>query len=161
VALKATIFKVALEIADMDRGYYAPHALTIARHPSETSERMMIRVLVFALCAHERLEFGGGVSTADEPDLWRKGLSGEIEEWIELGQPDPRRIQKACGRAGSVRLYLYGGTKAATWWAQERPRLERHRNLSVFSLRLIAGLCGLILVSANTETACAEARTRG
>jgi len=135
VALKATIFKVDLEIADMDRGYYASHALTIARHPSETNERMMIRVLVFALCAHERLEFGGGVSTPDEPDLWRRSLSGEIEEWIELGQPDPRRIQKACGRADRVHLYLYGGPKAATWWEQERSGLERHRNLSVSLLR--------------------------
>ncbi len=131
MALKATIFKVDLEVADMDRGYYGSHALTIARHPSETNERMMIRVLAFALCAHERLEFGGGVSTADEPDLWRRSLSGEIEEWIELGQPDPRRIQKACGRADGVRVYLYGGMKAATWWEQERAGLERHRNLSV------------------------------
>ena len=131
MALKATIFKVDLEIADMDRGYYASHALTIARHPSETNERMMIRVLAFALCADERLEFGGGVSTADEPDLWRRSLSGEIEQWIELGQPDPRRIHKACGRADTVRVYLYGGTKAATWWEQERAGLERHDNLTV------------------------------
>jgi uncharacterized protein YaeQ len=134
VALKATIFKLDLEIADMDRGYYAAHSLTIARHPSETSERMMIRVLAFALCADERLEFGGGVSTADEPDLWRRSLSGEIEQWVELGQPDPRRIHKACGRADKVRVYLYGGAKAATWWEQERAGFERHRNLAVAML---------------------------
>jgi uncharacterized protein YaeQ len=131
VAIKATIFKVDLSVADMDRGYYGSHALTIARHPSETSERMMIRVLAFALCAGERLEFGGGVSTADEPDLWERSLDGQIERWIELGQPDPRRIHKACGRAGRVAVYLYGGNKAATWWEQERTGLERHDNLSV------------------------------
>jgi uncharacterized protein YaeQ len=131
MALKATIFKVDLQIADMDRGYYESHALTIARHPSETNERMMIRVLAFALSADERLEFGSGVSTAEEPDLWRRGLSGEIEEWIELGQPDPRRIHKACGRADTVRVYLYGGNKAATWWQQESAGLERHSNLIV------------------------------
>jgi len=134
MALKATIFKVDLEIADMDRGYYGSHALTIARHPSETNERMMIRVLAFALCADERLQFGGGVSTAEEPDLWRKSLTGDIEQWVELGQPDPRRIHKACGRADSVRVYLYGGTKAATWWEQERRGLERHGNLRVTQL---------------------------
>lgn len=131
MALKATIFKLNLEVADMDRGYYGSHALTIARHPSETNERMMIRVLAFALCAHERLEFGGGVSTADEPDLWRRSLTGDIEQWVELGQPDPRRIKKACGRADEVRVFLYGGNKATTWWEQERSGLERHDNLTV------------------------------
>lgn len=131
MAVKSTIFKVHLQIADMDRGYYEPHALTIARHPSETNERMMLRVLAFALCADERLEFGGGVSTPDEPDLWRKSLSGEIEQWIDLGLPDPRRIAKACGRAEQVRIYLYGGQKAETWWDQECGVLRRHRNLSV------------------------------
>src|SRR4029079_1068020 len=134
VAVKATIFKVDLEIADMDRGYYASHALTIARHPSETSERMMIRVLAFARSAHERLEFGAGISTADQPDLWRRSLVGDIGEWIELGQPDPRRIHKACGRADRVLVYLYGGMKAATWWEQERAGLERHSNLVVIEV---------------------------
>ncbi len=131
MALKATIFKVDLAVADMDRGYYGDHALTIARHPSETNERMMIRVLAFALSAGDGLEFGGGVSTPDEPDLWRRNLRGDVEEWIELGQPDPRRIRKACGRADRVRLYLYGGMKASTWWEQERDGLLRHDNLSV------------------------------
>lgn len=134
MALKSTIHKYDLQIADMDRGYYENHALTIARHPSETVERMMIRVLAFAMAAHERLQFGGGVSTADEPDLWRRDLTGDIEEWIELGLPDPRRLHKACGRAGLVRVHLYGGQKAATWWEQERSGLERHRNLVVTRL---------------------------
>lgn len=134
MAVKATIFKVDLQIADMNRGYYGSHALTVARHPSETSERMMIRVLAFALHAGERLEFGAGVSTADEPDLWRRSLTGEVEQWIELGQPDPRRIHKACGRADGVWVYLYGGMKAATWWEQERAGLERHTNLHVAQL---------------------------
>ena len=81
---KATIYKVELQVSDMDRQYYATHALTLARHPSETDERLMVRLLAFALHADERLEFGRGLSTDDEPDLWRKSLTGEIEQWIEL-----------------------------------------------------------------------------
>ncbi len=136
MALKSTIFKIDLNIADMDRGYYESHVLTLARHPSETDERLMIRVLAFALNAHGRLEFGAGVSTDDEPDLWRKSLSGEIEQWIDLGQPDPRRVRKACGRAREVCVYCYGGNKAATWWDQQRTLLAQSRNLNVFNLPL-------------------------
>ena len=145
MALKATIFKIDLAVADMDRGYYGEHSLTLARHPSETNERMMLRVLAFALSAGERLEFGGGISTPDEPDLWRRSLRGDIEEWIELGQPDPRRIRKACARADKVRVYLYGGMKASTWWEQERDGLQRHDNLAVAMLAVeqTAALAGL------------------
>jgi len=134
MALKATIFKIQIAVADMDRDHYGDYSLTIARHPSETNERMMLRVLAFALSAGERLEFGGGVSTPDEPDLWSRDLRGDIQEWIELGQPDPRRIRKACGRAAKVRVYLYGGMKASTWWEQERASLLRHDNLTVAML---------------------------
>lgn len=137
MAIQSTLFKIVLEIADMDRGYYAEHTLRLARHPSENNERMMVRVLAFALSAHERLEFGGGVSTTEEPALWRKSLIGEIEEWIDLGQPDPRRINRACGRAEAVVVYLYGGPKAATWWKQEGGALARHTNLKV--IRVPAG----------------------
>ena len=105
MALKATIFKADLQIADMDRSYYANHALTIARHPSETDERMMVRVLAFALNAHERLEFGKGLSSDDAPDLWLKDLTGAIECWIDVGLPDERRGRGACGRAGRVARY--------------------------------------------------------
>ena len=88
MALKATIYKAELEIVDMDRNYYATHRLTLACHPSETAERLMIRLLAFALNADERLEFGKGISDSDEPDLWQKDLAGAIELWIELGHPD-------------------------------------------------------------------------
>ncbi len=130
MALKATIFKAQLQIADMDRNYYAEHALTIARHPSETDERMMVRVLVFALHAHERLELGRKLTDADEPDLWRRDLTGLIEEWIELGQPDEKNIIKACGRAGQV--FVYGFNHAAgPWWQVAEAKLARAKNLSV------------------------------
>ncbi len=136
MAAGSTIFKIDLQVADMDRGYYDNHALTIAQHPSETVERMMLRVYVFASRAHERLEFGGGVSTSDEPDLWRKSLSGEIEEWIEVGQPDTRRVRRACGRARTTVVYCHGGTKAAAWWRQEQSTLAKSRNLEVYNIPL-------------------------
>ena len=134
MALKATIFKADLQIADMDRSYYANHALTIARHPSETDERMMVRVLAFALNAHERLEFGKGLSSDDEPDLWLKDLTGAIECWIDVGLPDERRVRRACGRAARGLIYLYGGRTADMWWEANRGKLERLEHLAVFSL---------------------------
>ncbi len=134
MALKSTIFKAELQIADMDRGYYRDHALTIARHPSETDERMMMRVLAFALHAHEALAFGKGLSTEDEPDLWQKDLTGAIELWIDVGQPDERRMRRACSRANRVFVYAYGGQGTALWWAQNSAKLERSRNLAVSAI---------------------------
>ena len=103
MALKATIFKASLQVSDMDRKYYAEHALTLARHPSETDERMMLRVLAFALNAHEHLAFGKGLSDTDEPDLWQKDLTGRILHWIDVGQPDEKRLIRASGRADRLR----------------------------------------------------------
>lgn len=134
MAIKATIFKADLQISDMDRGYYASHALTIARHPSETDERMMVRLLAFALNAEERLEFGKGLSSDDEPALWLKDLTGAIECWIEVGLPDERILRRACGRASRVVVYLYGGRTADMWWEANRDKLDRLDNLAVFKL---------------------------
>ena len=134
MALTATIFKVALQIADVDRRYYGDHALTIARHPSETDERMMVRVLAFVRHAHEHLAFGKGLSTEDEPDLWQKDLTGAIDLWIDVGQPDDKHVRKACGRAKQVAIYTYGGRGADLWWAQHRAKLERAENLAVLNL---------------------------
>lgn len=133
MALKSTIFKADLQIADMDRNYYADHALTLARHPSETDERMMVRLLAFARHADAALTFCKGLSDADEPDLWRKDLTGTIELWIEVGQPDERRLAKACGRARQVTVYCYGAS-ATLWWRQIAGKLERFGNLTVISL---------------------------
>lgn len=133
MALKATIFKAELDISDMDRHYYASHALTLARHASETDERMMVRLLAFALNADEQLSFSEGMDNPDDPALWRKDLTGVIEQWIEIGQPDEKRLLKACGRAGEVAVYAYASS-AAIWWGQVAPKLERAKNLSVFHL---------------------------
>lgn len=131
MALKATICKATLQIADMDRNYYGDHALTIARHPSETDERMMVRVLCYALHATGSLGFGKGLSADDEPDIWQKDLTGAIETWIDVGQPDERRIRKACGRANEVHVYAYGDHGVGVWWSQVQRELERCRNLTV------------------------------
>jgi uncharacterized protein YaeQ len=134
MAIKSTIFKADLQIADMDRNYYHDHALTIAQHPSETDERMMVRVLAFALHADEALSFGKGLSTDDEPDLWQKDLTGTIELWIDVGLPDEKLIRKACGRARQVIVYTYGGRGADIWWNQNGSKLERLSNLTVINL---------------------------
>jgi uncharacterized protein YaeQ len=134
MALKATIFKAELSVADIDRGYYADHSLTLARHPSETDERMMVRLLAFALNAGEQLRFGAGLSSEDEPALWRKDLTGAIELWIDVGLPDEKELRKACGRAKEVKLYAYGGRAVELWWQGARQTLERQRNLTVIEL---------------------------
>jgi uncharacterized protein YaeQ len=145
MALKATICKAELHIADMERGYYHDHAVTVARHPSETDERMMVRLLAFALNADDTLAFGAGLSTDDEPDLWRKDLTGSIETWIDVGLPDEKRIRKACGRANAVFVYSYGGHAAELWWQQVGDKLARSHKLTVVNLpqagtRALAGL---------------------
>ena len=134
MALNATIFKIDLTVTDMDRGYYASHALVLARHPSETDERMMVRLLAFALNAGEALAFGKGLSSEDEPDLWRKDLTGAIELWIDVGQPDEKSVRRACGRAAQVRIYTYGGYIAERWWQQVHDSLARPDNLTVIDL---------------------------
>lgn len=134
MALKATIFKATLSIADMDRHYYQQHSLTLARHPSETDLRMMARLAVFALNADERLSFTKGISTDSEPDLWQKDYSDQIEVWIELGQPDEKRLRQACGKAREVKVYCYSGNSAEVWWEQNRGMAQRFSNLSVINL---------------------------
>jgi uncharacterized protein YaeQ len=146
MALKATIHKAELEIVDMDRNYYATHRLTLARHPSETDERLMVRLLAFALNAHERLEFGKGISDAGEPDLWLKSLAGEIEQWIELGHPDEKLLAKAIGRSRHVVVYTYSANPRL-WWDPLKGRFKDERKLAVFhvnaaSARELAGLAG-------------------
>ena len=134
MALKATIFKAELQVADMDRGHYGTHALTVARHPSENDERLMVRLLAFALYADERLEFARGSASDDEPDLWLKSRSGEIDLWIDVGQPDESRIRKACGRAGEVVVLNYHGRSADLWWDKVKPALARCNNLTVIDI---------------------------
>lgn len=134
MALKATVFRAELEVSDLDRGHFATHTLTLARHPSETDERMMVRLLAFALDADDALEFGRGLSTEDEPDLVRRDLTGAIELWVDVGLPEERELRKACGRARQVKVYTYGGRAAALWWSQNAAALARLANLTVIDV---------------------------
>lgn len=134
MALKSTIFKVDLSVADMDRHVYKDFALTLARHPSENDQRMMVRLLAFMRYADDALEFGRGLSTDDEPDLWRKDLTGAVELWITVGQPDERWLRKASGRSAKVVVFSYGGRAAEVWWEQNRAALEKLPNLTVLRL---------------------------
>jgi len=154
MAPKATVHKVQLQVSDMDRHYYATHALTLAQHPSETSERLMVRLLAFALHANERLEFGRGLSTDDEPDLWRKSLTGEIEQWIELGQPDEQRIRKACGRAREVVVVNHAGRSADIWWDKIAAGLARSKNLAVIDIPSASAQALATMLNRNMQLQC-------
>jgi uncharacterized protein YaeQ len=138
MALKATIYKANLQLADMDRQVYGDHATTIARHPSETDERMMIRLLAFALNVPASnddgaLEFAKGLWDVDEPELWQRDLTGQIVHWIDVGQPDDKRLMKASPRAGRVSVYAHASS-TPIWWSGIATRITRARNIAVWQV---------------------------
>ncbi len=153
MALKATIYKADLQIADMDRHYYADHALTIARHPSETDERMMVRVLAYALYARDGIAFTRGLFDVDEPEVWVKNLASEITLWIDLGQPDDARIRRACSRADRVVVLCYSSS-CAVWWKQIAAKLARLTNLSVLQLPAATSQALTALAERNMRLQC-------
>ena len=134
MSIKSTVFKVTLQIADMERNYYNDHLLTIARHPSETDERMMVRLLAYALNANEHLTFANGLSENDEADIWQKDLIDSIEVWIDVGLPDEKIIKRACGRSKHVFIYSYGGRVADMWWDKHKSKLGLIQNLSIINI---------------------------
>jgi len=134
MALKSTIFKAELQLADLDRSHFADYSLTIARHPSENDQRMMIRLLAFAMFASESLAFGRGLSSEDEADLADVDLTGEIARWIDVGLPDERNIRRACGRARKVVVLAYGGRGAEIWWQQTAGKVDGQKNLQVYAV---------------------------
>jgi uncharacterized protein YaeQ len=153
MAIKSTIYKAEVQIADMDRHYYQTHALTLARHPSETDERMMMRVLAFIRHASESLVFGKGIAADDEPDLWQKDLTGAIMLWIEVGQPDEKRILKACGRSEQVVIYTYS-SNSAIWWNQIGSRIDRAKNLTVINIASATSIGLSKLAQRNMQLQC-------
>ena len=133
MAKNATIYKIELSISDMDRHYYETHKLTVAKHPSETAERLMVRIVAFALNAHEHLEMTKGLSTDDEPDIWQKTLSGEIDVWVALGLPSEKVIRQSSSKAAKVIVYPYGGRVAEVWWDKVKNGTTRFDNLRVIN----------------------------
>ena len=138
MALKATIFKAQLQVADMDRQHYADHTVTLARHPSETDERMMVRLLAYALHVpvdgtNGTLEVAKGLWDPDEPELWHKDLTGQIVQWIDVGQPDERRLMKASGRAERVTVLGYSAS-VPIWWSGIATKITRARNIAVWQI---------------------------
>ena len=134
MALKSTVFKADLQLADLDRHHFGDYALTIAQHPSETMERVMIRLLAFALYASEDLRFGRGLSNEDDASLWEIDPGGVTRLWIDLGLPDETRIKKACSRADRAVVMTYGGRASDLWWQQNANTLSRYKNLSVIQI---------------------------
>jgi uncharacterized protein YaeQ len=130
VAEKATIYKATITLADMDRGVYGDYNLTVALHPSETLERMMVRILAFCYCAAENLTFTKGLSSVDEPDLWLKHDNGTILQWIEVGQPAPDRLKKACSQAQAVRVFSYG-RGMDIWWKSNAAAIRALAKVSI------------------------------
>lgn len=138
MALKATIYKAQINLADMDRHVYAEPAVTIARHPSETDERMMIRVLALALgwpadTSEGTLELAKDMWEPDEPALWHKNFSDEILQWVEVGQPDDKRLMKASGRARQVRVWAFQSS-TPIWWDNLANKVSRAQNLQVWQV---------------------------
>jgi len=151
MAISATIYKTALNIADMDRHYYAEHNLTIAKHPSESELRIMVRLIAFILNADGSLSFSKGISQDDEPDLWKKALDGSIELWIDIGQPDEKRVKKACGRSEKVMIYTYQDGAARTWFSSAQKTFKRLKNLTVMRLNIEGDLEALVSRTMNIQ----------
>lgn len=140
MATKSTIFKASLQIADIDHSYYADHALTLARHPSETDERMMVRLAALALNAHllqdlcngdATLAFGAGLSDPDDPDASLTDFTGRKRVWIEVGQPEDKPLTRACSKADAVKVYAFGHA-ADIWWRGIETKLTRLARLEVW-----------------------------
>lgn len=152
MALKSTIRKATISLSDMDRDYYDTLHLTLAQHPSETEQRLIVRLLAFILNAHEDLQFGKGVSDEDEAAIWQKNYADEIELWIELGKPDEKRIKKACNQAQKVMLYCYG-TSVDIWWQQNQSKMSQFEKLTVqqFPHKIIVKLSSMVSKSMDFQ----------
>ena len=134
MALKSTIFRADVVISDLQRNYYQKHSVTLARHPSETDERMMMRMLAFILNASDNLAFAQGLTSSDEPDLWEKDFTGAVSNWVMVGLPDEKYIKKACSRSQHVIIYSYGGSAAEQWWTNIKNIAHKFDHLSIFNI---------------------------
>lgn len=144
MALSSTPYKIVFDISDIERNVYAQEKLTVARHPSETETRLLARILAYALFYHEQLQFGRGLSDADEAALWQIDYTNAIEHWVDVGQPDVERVQKASRRAPRYSLIVYGN--ARMWKSKTLPELATLTNVHVYELpeQELAEIAGLL-----------------
>jgi len=150
MALKSTVYKALIQIADMDRGLYTDRNLTLAKHPSETDERLMMRLLAYIMGTpaddlRGTLDMAAGLSDTDQPDLWQRDLTGQLVQWIEVGLPDDRRLVRSCAKAEQVTLWAYGSS-ANVWWSGIENKLHRLGNLTVWQVPAAqsAAMAGLV-----------------
>ena len=153
MALRATVYKVQLDVSDLDRNHFAQYSLTLALHPSETEERMMVRLLAFAMHAGQDVQFGKGLSAEDEAAVWEVDPTGQIKVWIDVGQPDESRIKKACGRSDRVVIYCYTRS-AEVWWKQNQDWLNKLDKVQVLQLGVEDGATLAGLAQRNMNLAC-------
>ena len=133
MAQPSTIYRAGIQLSDIDRGLYESLQITVARHPSETEERLLARILAYALYYEPELTFTKGVGAGDEPDLWSKGPDGRVRCWIEVGLPDAERLVKASRHSEQVVLCAFGSA-LTVWEKQNLPKLAGISNLTVISL---------------------------
>ena len=131
MALKATVYRAQVSLSNLNIHHYSDYSLTLAKHPSETELRLMVRLLAFSLLAHEDLQFTKGLSTDDEPDMWKINYDGSIDHWIELGLPDERRIRQICGKSKLVSIYTYHGNQGTQLFEGIEKKLDRFEHLNI------------------------------
>jgi uncharacterized protein YaeQ len=136
MAIGASIYKVDVNVANLNTHYYEDHSLTIAKHPSENVTRLMIRLVSFLANAHGALEFTKGLSTSEEPDIWQRDYSGEIIQWIELGQPELKRVRQSCGKSQKVRIYTYHENKSNEWFLKNKESFNTLNKLEITHLKV-------------------------
>ena len=130
MAIKPTIYKARISLSDLERDYYDSISLTIAQHPSETLERMMVRVLAYCINAQENLELTKGLDEVEVPDLWVRTMDEQTQLWVDVGEPTPERIKKACNQSRAVKVYSFN-SKSDVWWSQGEAKFSR-LNASVY-----------------------------
>ena len=124
VAIKPTIYKARISLSDLERDYYDSISLTVAQHPSETLERMMVRLLAYCINAQEGIELTKGLDEVEEPDLWVRTLDWQTKLWIDVGEPSAERVKKACNRSQAVKVYSFN-TKSDVWWSRGESKFSR------------------------------------
>lgn len=139
MAIGATIFKVNLNLSNLNSHYYDDFNLTIAKHPSENDERMMYRIIAFLFCAHQDLELTKGLSSTEEPDLWQRDITGRIIHWIELGLPDERRIKQACGKSDNVTIFTYHENKTQEWITKISASFKNNDKVKIYHINTLKG----------------------